>query len=267
MSVEKKMERAVLEKADFLITNTPVMLENFLINNSKLKNKELSVIGLKNKFSVIPNGYDEEDFKWLDTGIPKNDKFTLTYTGALYGRRRPDLFFKAVTDLVREKSIEREKISINLIGHYKTDRLNSLVKQYGLSGVITVHPYMEHRQCLQKLLSSDALLLLEGSGPGSGAFYTGKVFEYMNTNRPIIAVIPENGAAAGLIRETGTGSVSDCGNLKEIKQNVLESYSEWLSGSTHFSPDRKAVSQYERKNLTAKLAGVFEKAIILSKLT
>jgi hypothetical protein len=126
---------------------------------------------------------------------------------------------------------------------------------------------MEHKQCLQKLLSSDALLLLEGSGPGSESFYTGKVFEYMNTNRPIIAVIPEKGAAAALIKRTGTGRVSHCENLKEIKQNILQRYNEWLSGSTHFSPDRKAINQFERKELTSKLAGVFEKGMIISKLT
>ena len=37
---------------------------------------------------------------------------------------------------------------------------------------------------------------------------SGKVFEYLAAERPILAVVPPDGAAADLIREVGTGVVA-----------------------------------------------------------
>jgi hypothetical protein len=117
---------------------------------------------------------------------------------------------------------------------------------------------MQHRECLQKLVSSDALLLLEGSGPGAEAFYTGKIFEYMNTGRPILAVIPSKGAAAGLVRETGSGLVADYDDLVQVKNAVCELYTRWLGHEGAFEPDWGKVRKYERKALTGELAAIFD---------
>jgi glycosyltransferase involved in cell wall biosynthesis len=90
MSIERKMEKKVLRTADCLITNTPIMLKNFLENNR-------DITDLKDRFFVIPNGYDPDDFKHVHLGpssaISSNDSFTITYTGSFYGRRKPDIFF------------------------------------------------------------------------------------------------------------------------------------------------------------------------------
>ena len=53
---------------------------------------------------------------------------------------------------------------------------------------------------------SEALLLLvpDAGGRGKGVL-SGKVFEYIAAGRPILAVVPPDGAAAELIRETGSG--------------------------------------------------------------
>ncbi len=110
------------------------------------------------------------------------------------------------------------------------------------------------------MISSDCLLLIEGAGPGAEAFYTGKVFEYMIAGRPILAIIPVNGAAAMLIRETSTGLISDCTDLKGTKDNIEILYNAWLKGENIYSPNIEEIKKYERNALTAKLAEVFEKA-------
>ncbi|MCX7920990.1 MAG: glycosyltransferase [Clostridia bacterium] len=251
MNAEKAMERKVLRKADYLITNTPVMLANFLKDDPSLKDK----------FTVIPNGYDEEDFKHISSETPHNDKFTLTYTGLLYGRRKPDTFFEATRQLINEGKIDRNKVYIQLIGNFKASYMNELLERFELSGVVNVLPYMKHKECIQKLMQSDGLLLIEGKGPGAEAFYTGKVFEYMNTGRPIMAIIPGKGAAAQLIRDTHTGCVADFDDIAKIKENFLSLYSDWLSGKGAFSPQWDKIRRFERKALTQELSKVFEEAI------
>jgi glycosyltransferase involved in cell wall biosynthesis len=250
-TIEKKMELKVLQKSDCIITNTPFMLKNFIKISAKPEDK----------FYVIPNGYDEEDFEGISIGSPLNNlKLTLTYTGLLYGRRKPDSFFEAVRQLLLENKIVRDKIHIKLIGNFKHDQLNSLLEKYNLQGVVQILPYMKHHESLEHLINSDALLLIEGSGPGAEAFYTGKVFEYMNTGRPILAVIPGKGAAAQLIEDTKTGYVADYDDIVKIKENLLLLYQGWLDKSIEFSPDMAKVKKFERKALTKELSKVFEEA-------
>jgi len=247
---EKAMEAAVLRAADRLITNTPVMRANFL-----------RIHGMDgSNFDWIPNGYDEADFAELDKTPPVNGKFTITYTGLLYGRRKPDTFFEAVGNLVRAGQIPRGKLAIRLIGNYHVEKLSASIAQYGLTDCVTLLPYMPHKDCLRALLSADALLLLEGSGRGADAFFTGKVFEYMNTGRPVLAVLPE-GAAAGLVRESRIGEVADFDNVDEIASLVQRFYAQYAAGTLRFDPDWDVIKRFERKALTGALADVFGKAM------
>lgn len=251
MNIEKRMEKRVLQTADYLITNTPVMLKNFIEKNPDIP-------GLKDKFCVIPNGYDPDDFKQIKTHEPKNDKFTITYTGSFYGRRKPDLFFDAIMELIAENRINKEKICIKLIGNFKSDRIAQLLEERNLTGIVNIYPYMEHDECVKNMVSSDCLLLIEGAGPGAEAFYTGKIFEYMVAARPILAMIPEKGAAAQLIRETSTGLISDCSDVETTKNNIVKLYTAWLNRTSIYNPNVNEIKKYERNNLTASLAKVFD---------
>ncbi len=254
MSIERKMEKSVLNTADILITNTPIMLKNFLAIDENLKSK----------FYVIPNGYDSEDFTEV-TAKPSNKVFTLTYTGLLYGRRKPDTFFEALSGLIGEGKVDRQTIQVNLIGNFKTDELNDKISKYGLNGVVELLPYMDHNLCLDRLINSDALLLIEGVGPGAEAFYTGKIFEYIKTGRPILGVIPAKGAAAGIIEETRTGLVSDFNDIKGIGDKLYRLYTDWKEGRETCSPDNEKIELYDRRNLTKRLAELFDLAVSARK--
>lgn len=244
---EKKMEHAVLTEADALITNTPVMRDNFLKNH-----------GIKgDNFYVIPNGYDEEDFAGYDKKPVVNDKFTMVYTGALYGRRKPDTFFEALRQLVKENEIDGNKVHVKLFGNYYKDRLQKVIDDFDVTDQIEIVGYVPHDVCIKEQMGSDALVLIEGTGRGAEAFYTGKIFEYMNTGRPVLAMLPEKGVAADLVRESNIGIVADTDNVEQIKANIKQYYVAWEKGELTFEPKQEVVERYERKRLTEKLAEVF----------
>ncbi len=260
MSIERKMEKKVLRTADCLITNTPIMLKNFIENNR-------DITDLKDRFFVIPNGYDPDDFKHVHLGpssaISSNDSFTITYTGSFYGRRKPDIFFNALGQLIAENKINKDNIHVKLIGNFKTEQIDQILEKYALKGVVDILPYMDHDQCILNMAASDCLLLIEGAGPGAEAFYTGKVFEYMVAGRPILAIIPQHGAAAQLIKETNTGLISDCTDLHATKKNIEILYTSWLKNIGIYSPNKEDIKKYERNTLTKELAKVFDKALSL----
>ncbi len=250
-NVEKKMEKKVLETADFLITNTRVMKENFLKISSKNKDN----------FFVIPNGYDEEDFLGLDFKKVKSQKFTIVYTGALYGRRKIDNFLNALKNLKQKKLIDEDKIEVKLIGNYNKNKLQQKIDNESLTKQVFIKGYLEHDKCVQEQLLADALLLIEGGGAGANAFYTGKIFEYMNTNTPVIAILPE-GVAKELVIETGIGLVADTDNVAEIENVILNYYNAWKDNKLFFNPNYNIIRNYERKVLTGELAQIFDKSFL-----
>lgn len=247
-SIEKKMEYSVLTEADALITNTPVMRRNF-VNNNNLKG---------DNFYVIPNGYDAEDFADYDLTKRTNKKMTMVYTGALYGRRKPDTFFEALKELKDEGKIDGSRVLVRLIGNYHKDKLQAQIDGFSLTEQFEIVGYVPHNVCIKHQLDSDVLVLIEGCGRGADAFYTGKIFEYMNTGRPVLAILPENGAAADLVRESGIGTVAHTENVSAIKSAVKAYYDKWTEGRLDFEPDRSVIERFERRELTKKLAEVFD---------
>lgn len=250
---EFEMEVEVIEYADKIIANTPVMRKNFIDNHNVNGQRALD-------FITIPNGYDADDFDGIDTSHIKTDKFIITYTGALYGRRKPDYFFQAIEELIKEEKIEKDKLQINFIGNYKKEALYENVSNFGIESCVKIYDYMPHRDALKMLISSNALLLIEGGGVGSDAFYTGKVFEYMYANRPVIAVLPK-GCASDIVKETNIGLVSDFDDVEKTKDNVVTLYKMWENDEKYVGQDFELIKTFERSELTRRLADVFDDII------
>jgi glycosyltransferase involved in cell wall biosynthesis len=241
---EKRMERSVFEMADRVVINTPFMCDNSVRDNPDLAYK----------FRVIPNGFDKEDFAGITQGEP-NDKFTLTYTGLIYGNTSPETVFKALSTLLDKKTIDPAKIKICFAGRFKEGYLTQMAKTYGVLEILEILPYMSHKESIKTLMRSDALLLLLGKG--TDAIYTGKLMEYINTGKPILATVPAKGAAAALITETGTGFVADCNDIETTARHIQTLYESWLTGKKPISPNIELISRYERRELTKELANIF----------
>lgn len=249
--VEKGMEKKVLNEADFLITNTPVMRDNFVSLN-KLDGSN---------FHVIPNGYDEEDFNEKEVAKGSEKEFWLVYTGALYGRRKPDLLFRSIYSL-KDKGIIREgTFKLKLIGNYHEEKLQNQINGMGLTEEIDIVGYLPHDICIENQLRGDCLLLLEGGGVGANAFYTGKIFEYMNTQRPVLAILPD-GVAKDLVIESNIGIVANTESMEDIENALASYYNQWRKSHINYEPNLEVIEQYERKKLTEKLSKIFDEAFV-----
>ena len=91
-------------------------------------------------------------------------------------------------------------------------------------------PYAPRSESLALQRDSEALLLLipEAGGRGKGVL-SGKVFEYIAVGRPILAVVPPEGAAAELIRETGVGIVAAPDDPAAIRAALETLHAQWTS--------------------------------------
>lgn len=243
--IERRMEKRVLKACDYLITNTPFMLENFINDTPELADHS----------TFIPNGFDEEDFQSYQIRNENNKKFKIVYVGSLYGRRIPDYFFEAIAQLKRENTVMTDSMEIEFIGNYHRKKMDLYIEQFDLQEVLIISDYVPHDQLLERVSFANALLLIEREK----TFYTGKIFEYLKMGIPILATVPLDGAAASVINRTDTGIVVDAEDIHGIKNAVQKLYKDWKKNGTVYKPNEVAINTYSRKSQAKQLIQCFEK--------
>jgi glycosyltransferase involved in cell wall biosynthesis len=173
---------------------------------------------------TIANGSDFEDFAGLEYN--RGERFRITHAGSFFGKRDPRPFLTALARV--------DGVTARFVGDFRAaDRewASAIMDR------IELIPYAPHRRALELQRSSEALLLLipEADGRGRGVL-SGKVFEYLAAERPILAVVPPDGAAANLIRETGAGVVVAPDDIDGIERELVAMRDRWRAGGLNGSP-------------------------------
>lgn len=247
LKMEKRKESEVTSNCDFFITNTPLMLQGFI-------NDDPSLVG---RSVFIPNGYDEDDFKDAADRRDGGDRFVITYSGSLYGRRNLDEFMEGLKAAIEAGHIGTDKLEIRIVGNIYEKVVNSYAEKYGLKDSIRSYGYLPHKDSIQMLFNSDIILLVIGKGKGSRNFYTGKIFEYIRSNRPILAIVPVDGVAADVINETNTGKAVDPEDIEGVAEAISELYKEWVEGRPSHNPNWTEIEKYSRRKQTEVLSKIF----------
>ncbi|MBD5588046.1 glycosyltransferase family 4 protein [Clostridium botulinum] len=245
--LQRSMEENIVQLANKILTVTPLHTANY-INTFNLPS---------NKVCTITNGYDEVDFIniKMDNKI-KNNKFTIIYNGTLYYKRNPSSIIETINNLIDKNLIDMNKIEIKFIG-YCEELIKKSIEDRDKYNICKFTEYIEHKESLNIASRADLLLLLIGDNIRYRAVYTGKVFEYLRINKPIIAISPKESVVENLLKETNSGVNIEFNNMDGISKHILSFYNAWLDNKILFKPKIKFIKQYERKNLTKKLIGVF----------
>lgn len=212
------------------------------------------------KFHHLPNGYDSADMPDVDPRDRTDERFTVTYTGSMYGRRNPEAFLRAVEMLVHRGDVDRERIRLRFIGRFG-DEVLAMFERSDLGNAIEVVGYMAHTESIRQLLLADALLLVVDEYEGSDDVVPGKVYEYVGSGRPVLAVAPERSAIADLIAETRGGFVAHQSNVAGIADAFLKLYRAHQTGAPALETNRAAIERYERRNVTGELAALLDQLI------
>jgi glycosyltransferase involved in cell wall biosynthesis len=190
--------------------------------------EETRAIEPRGRVVTIANGSDFDDFAGL--AYSRGDRFRLTHAGSFFGKRDPKPFLRALAQS------GLEDVTVRFVGDFRPgDR--EFMESLGLGDRVEVIDYVPRRESLRLQRDSDALLLLipEAGGRGRGVL-SGKVFEYLAAERPILAVVPPDGAAAELVRETGAGLVAGSDDVPGIRDALLELHSRWRDGGLNGTP-------------------------------
>ena len=234
----EELEKAVLLSADKIITTSFTTKAEFLSKTNR-------------PVEVITNGYDVEKVEKL----PMDEKFSISHIGSLLSGRNPENLWQAISELIAKNEDFAKDFQLKLVGAVGDQVLESIQKWH-LEEWLVLKNYVSHSEALQLQRSSQLLLLIEIDSEETKGIIPGKLFEYMVSERPILAVGPVDADIEKIIRETNTGSYFLYPQKGEIKAYILEKYELFKKGELRSYPI--GLQQYSRSALAKRLANLIK---------
>jgi glycosyltransferase involved in cell wall biosynthesis len=232
----KQLEFQVLNTADIIIVT------------SKSTKSEFQVITSK-PIEVITNGYDVE--KVAKHSLDK--KFSLAHIGSFLSERNPIILWETIQELINENQTFKNDFQLKLIGAISQEVLDTL-SEFHLQAYVQNLGYVSHQEALEHQRKSQVLLLIEINSEETKSIIPGKLFEYMASERPIVAIGPKNSDFAEIITTTNTGVFFTYNEKERLKALLLEYYH--LYKNQNLRVNAIGLQQYSRKNLTVQLVKI-----------
>jgi galactitol-specific phosphotransferase system IIB component len=234
----KDLEKKVLNLSDTIIVTSPTTKKEFQCITQK-------------PIYVITNGFDTEEVKQ----VPLNEKFTLAHIGSLLSNRNPLVLWEVLQELIQENENFAKNFQLKLIGAVSKEVLETL-SNYQLNNFVNNLGYLSHQEALVHQKSSQVLLLIEIDSEETKCIIPGKVFEYITSTRPIIAIGPENSDFEAIITTTNTGKFFSYKQKEVLKQTILSYFNAFLQNELQVNAIN--LEKYHRKNLTKELANLIK---------
>jgi len=236
---EDALELSCLSEASAISVVQARYRDEYLEKYHSLKTRE-------NKFHILPNGFDPADFDGITPRKYRSkdgsDRWTVVYTGSIGYPRDPEPFFKG-WKIACDKSPEfKDHAGCLFMGDFDSG-FHELAPRYIMSNML-VEGFKKRDEVYSAQLGAGALLLI------AEGYVTGKAYEYLAANRPILA-ITDGKDLVDLIENSRSGRCISPGNPEKIGRALLEMYE---SRNKAFSPDLDYLSNYDRRKITGSLA-------------
>lgn len=234
---------ASLEKKVFLSADQIIVTSNITKNDFQKMTKK--------PIEVITNGYDFEKIERqiLDT------KFSLAHIGSFLSERNPMILWEVLSELIKEIPDFKNHLELKLIGTTSQEVLQT-IENFNLTSFVNNIGYVSHLKAIEHQKKSQILLLIEINSEATKSIIPGKIFEYMVSERPILAIGPQGSDFAEIIENTKTGIFVDYHQREKLKVALISFYEDFLVGN--LKTDSVEIEQYSRKNLTKKLADLLK---------
>jgi glycosyltransferase involved in cell wall biosynthesis len=230
----KDLEKEVLNSADTIIVTSKTTKTEFQVITSR-------------PIEVITNGYDIEHVEKQ----PLDNKFSLAHIGSFLSERNPRILWQALQELVTENETFKNDFQLKLIGATSQEVLDT-ISEFELTNYVLNLGYVSHQEAVEHQRKSQVLLLIEINSDETKSIIPGKLFEYMISERPIIAIGPEGSDFAEIITSTNTGVFFTYDKKEELKAVLLNYYK--LYQKNNLKVNAVGLQKYFRKSLTEQLA-------------
>ena len=201
---------------------------------------------------TIPNGVDEDDVSAALAVRVAADVFRLSYVGSIYADRDCGPVLEALRRLIDDGVIDPDRFELRIVG-------NVWLPAFAQASPVRLvtSGYVDHGTALAEMRSSTALLLYVA--PGSLA-PSGKLFEYLASERPVLAVAHPDNLAARLVDEWKAGRIADPDDATAVDTAIADLYRCWEAGTLEpvDGARERVLDRFSRRTLTGDLAAMLE---------
>jgi glycosyltransferase involved in cell wall biosynthesis len=216
-----KLSVRIKEQAQALVARLVARRAEAVVTVSDAISQEMRELGAA-RVETIPNGCDFDDFEGLE--YHPGDRFRITHTGTFFGHRDPRPFLTALA------STEDDVVARFVGGLRSTD--SEFAAELGLRDRVEEISHVPRSSALELQRDSEALLLLLPDAGGRGRTVpSGKIFEYLAAERPILAAVPPDGVAAELVRRAEAGVVVAPDDVAGLTAAIEGLRARWKKGA------------------------------------
>ena len=212
---------------------------------------------------VVANGCDFDEFDGLV--YTRGERMRIVHAGSFFGQRTPRPFLSAFAAALAARPELRGRVQAAFLGELRpADRDWALA--LGLGAALALEGFQPHARALAAMRAADALLLLVPRAGGRGlSVVSGKVYEYLAAERPILALVPPEGDAAALLRETGSAWIADPDDEAAIGAALAGAVEAWEAdrlGDRRLTPEWR--ERLDRRTRARELAELLRSAALSS---
>ena len=216
------------------------------------------------RFCLIENGYDDEDFDAAEADArglvkPAGGPMTVLHSGIVYPLERdPRPLFQAVAGLLRDGRLTPARFQLVLRAPVHDAFLQALIAQYGIASMVTIAPPLPYRAALAEMLGADALLLLQAANCNDQV--PAKLYEYLRANKPLLALTDPQGDTWAAVRAAGIDTLAPLDDAEKIGAALMTFVALAEAGTAPLAPDAVRRS-HARSARTVQLAALLDAVV------
>jgi hypothetical protein len=250
--IDAWLERLVMHNATHVVTCSPTMTDQM-----RFRFPQCSA-----RTSTILNAFDADHLHGITPVRPfPEDCFVLTHAGQFYGARDPIPLLQALVHHRRVNPALAERLRLVFIGPSQFDGryLYELASDHGVADMIYVPGRKSHRETLNWLAGSDAVLLAAAGGAGADLQIPNKLYEYLALKRPIVALCSRDNPIRDILDEAGAlCTFADARDVSAISFALAQAPS-LESGNTMGA--WSGVGRFNRSRRAVELVTLFDRLV------
>lgn len=211
----RKANDQAIKKAD-MITAVSVGLVNDIAKYSPIGEEAVLT-----KAHILYNGFVSKSSVKACSPTANNQRIRITYTGILYAMRRIDVLIRAM-----------KKASSSLLKSFEllycgasSSIVDRIVAEEAANSLVTNKGFVSKQEAEKEQDEADILLLLKSNEPESGGM-TGKFFEYLERDKPILVLGDSDPEFNEIARKIGGIYVLPY-NEERIKEVLIDFSKTW----------------------------------------
>jgi glycosyltransferase involved in cell wall biosynthesis len=244
----RKAERIFVRAADFTIANTDAVQDNL----------KRIYPDRADRIELIWNGFDPEE-RVAALPVTSSSRKIVAHVGDLYGGRNVSPILESLRRLIDCRKLRADQFQVFLVGPAVEDSIPGpeFIELAAQQGWVKIEPDRIPQVAARAIIqTADAFLLVQ---PQSAIQVPGKLFEYLQIGRPILAFVPTNSSVERILEKSGVPyrCVHPSSTQAELDNGILEFFQ---FNEAQSCPNQWFENQFNVKAHSQRIADLIELA-------